>query len=287
VFNQSGNVALISVVPKSSPTSADTVDLVSEIRDRGPALKDDTAAELMVTGTTALNIDASNKLSGALIPYLGVVVGLALILLLLVFRSILVPLKAALGFLLSVLATLGVVVAVFQWGWLADVFGVDQTSPIVSVLPIFMIGVVFGLAMDYEVFLVTRMREEYVHGAEPTEAVIAGFRHSARVVTAAAVIMISVFAGFLLDDVALIKSIGLGLAAAVLFDAFVVRMTIVPAVMTLLGRRAWALPGWLDRALPNVDVEGERLRHLLAENPDDGSTGPDKAPVSSGATGKS
>ncbi len=287
VFNRSGDVALISVVPKSSPTSAATVDLVSEIRDRGPALKDDTGAELMVTGTTALNIDASDKLSGALIPYLGVVVGLALILLLLVFRSILVPLKAALGFLLSVLATLGVVVAVFQWGWLADLFGVDQTSPIVSVLPIFMIGVVFGLAMDYEVFLVTRMREEYVHGAEPTEAVIAGFRHSARVVTAAAVIMISVFAGFLLDDVALIKSIGLGLAAAVLFDAFVVRMTLVPAIMTLLGRRAWALPGWLDRALPNVDVEGERLRHLLAETPDDGSTGPDKAPVSSGATGRS
>jgi RND superfamily putative drug exporter len=287
VFNQSGDVALISVVPKSSPSSAATVDLVSEIRDRGPALKDDTGAELLVTGTTALNIDASNKLSGALIPYLGVVVGLALVLLLLVFRSILVPLKAALGFLLSVLATLGVVVAVFQWGWLADLFGVNQTSPIVSVLPIFMIGVVFGLAMDYEVFLVTRMREAYVHGAEPTEAVIAGFRHSARVVTAAAVIMISVFAGFLLDDVALIKSIGLGLAAAVLFDAFVVRMTIVPAVMTLLGRRAWALPGWLDRKLPNVDVEGERLRHLLAETPDDGSTGPDRAPVSPVSTGKS
>ena len=287
VFNQNGDVALISVVPKSSPSSAATVDLVSEIRDRGPALKDDTGAELMVTGTTALNIDASNKLSSALIPYLGVVVGLALVLLLLVFRSILVPLKAALGFLLSVLATLGVVVAVFQWGWLADLFGVDQTSPIVSLLPIFMIGVVFGLAMDYEVFLVTRMREAYVHGAEPTEAVIAGFRHSARVVTAAAVIMISVFAGFLLDDVALIKSIGLGLAAAVLFDAFVVRMTIVPAVMTLLGRRAWALPGWLDRRLPNVDVEGERLRHLLAETPDDGSTGPDRAPVSPVGTGKS
>ncbi|WP_406463899.1 MMPL family transporter [Streptomyces sp. NBC_01622] len=286
VFNQNGDVALISVVPKSSPSSQATVDLVSQIRDRGPALKSDTDSELMVTGTTALNIDVSSKLSGALIPYLGVVVGLALVLLLLVFRSILVPLKAALGFLLSVVATLGVVVAVFQWGWLADLFGVDGTSPIVSVLPIFMIGVVFGLAMDYEVFLVTRMREEYVHGAEPTEAVIAGFRHGARVVTAAAVIMISVFAGFLLDDVALIKSIGLGLASAVLFDAFVVRMTIVPAVMALLGRRAWALPARLDRILPNVDVEGERLRHLLAETPDDGSGSPGRAPVSPVATGK-
>ncbi|MGW3935590.1 MMPL family transporter [Streptomyces phaeochromogenes] len=265
-FNETGDVALIRAVPGSSPTSEDTVGLVSDIRDRGAALHDDTGAELMVTGTTALNIDISGKLNDALIPYLCVVVGLALILLMLVFRSILVPLKAAAGFLLSVLATLGVVVAVFQWGWLADVFGVDQTGPIVSVLPIFMVGVVFGLAMDYQVFLVTRMREEYVHGAEPKEAVIAGFRHGARVVTAAAVIMISVFAGFLFSDTALIKSIGLGLAAAVFFDAFVVRMTIVPAVMALLGRRAWALPGRLDRILPNVDVEGEKLRHLLEED---------------------
>ncbi|WP_328846306.1 MMPL family transporter [Streptomyces sp. NBC_00258] len=262
-FNETGDVALIRAVPGSSPTSEDTVGLVSDIRDRGAALHADTGAELMVTGTTALNIDISGKLNDALIPYLCVVVGLALILLMLVFRSILVPLKAAAGFLLSVLATLGVVVAVFQWGWLADVFGVDQTGPIVSVLPIFMVGVVFGLAMDYQVFLVTRMREEYVHGAEPREAVIAGFRHGARVVTAAAIIMISVFAGFLFSDTALIKSIGLGLAVAVFLDAFVVRMTIVPAVMALLGRRAWALPRRLDRILPNVDVEGEKLRHLL------------------------
>ncbi|WP_460345972.1 MMPL family transporter [Actinoallomurus acanthiterrae] len=262
-FNQRGDVAVLSAVPKSAPTSQETKDLVSGIRDRGAGLHKDTGADLMVTGLTAVNIDVSTKLGAALIPYLAVVVGLALILLLLVFRSILVPLKAALGFLLSVVATLGVVVAIFQWGWLSDVFGVDQPAPIVSFLPIFLIGVVFGLAMDYEVFLVTRMREEYVHGAEPTEAVIAGFRHSARVVTAAAVIMISVFAGFILDDVPLIKSIGLGFASAVLFDALVVRMTIVPAVMALLGRRAWALPRWLDRGLPNVDVEGEKLQRML------------------------
>lgn len=267
-FNQAGDVALIRAVPKSSPSGQDTVDLVSAIRDRGTALHADTGAELMVTGTTALNIDISAKLGDALVPYLAVVVGLALVLLLLVFRSVLVPLKAAAGFLLSVLATLGVVVAVFQWGWFAGVLGVDQTAPIVSLLPIFLVGVVFGLAMDYQVFLVTRMREEYVHGAEPTEAVVAGFRHGARVVTAAAIIMISVFAGFLLSDTALIKSIGLGLAVAVLLDAFVVRMTIVPAVMALLGRRAWSLPRWLDRALPDVDVEGEKLRHLLAKAQD-------------------
>ncbi|MGW1714095.1 MMPL family transporter [Streptomyces sp. NPDC002156] len=263
VFNEAGDVALIGAIPKSSPTSQATKDLVADIRDHSDALHKDTGADLMVTGTTAVNIDVSTKLAEAMVPYLAIVVGLALILLLLVFRSILVPLKAALGFLLSVVATLGVLVAVFQWGWLKDVFGVDQTQPIVSVLPILLIGVVFGLAMDYEVFLVTRMREEYVHGAEPTEAIVAGFKHGGRVVTAAAIIMISVFSGFLLDDTALVKSIGLGLASAVLFDAFVVRMTIVPAVMTLLGRRAWALPDWLDRIMPDVDVEGEKLRHAL------------------------
>ncbi|WP_381795873.1 MMPL family transporter [Streptomyces niveus] len=263
VFNQAGDVALITAVPGSSPTSQATVDLVADIRERSTATEDDSGAQVMVTGTTALNIDVSAKLGEAMVPYLAIVVGLALILLLLVFRSLLVPLKAALGFLLSVVATLGVLVAVFQWGWLKDMFGVDETAPIVSLLPILLIGVVFGLAMDYEVFLVSGMREAYVHGASPTEAIITGFRHGARVVTAAAIIMISVFAGFLLDDVALVKSIGMGLAVAVLFDAFVVRMTIVPAVMTLLGDRAWSLPAWLDRILPNVDVEGEKLRHIL------------------------
>ncbi|MFE4606930.1 MMPL family transporter [Streptomyces niveus] len=263
VFNQAGDVALITAVPGSSPTSQATVDLVADIRERSTATEIDSGAQVMVTGTTALNIDVSAKLGEAMVPYLAIVVGLALILLLLVFRSLLVPLKAALGFLLSVVATLGVLVAVFQWGWLKDVFGVDETAPIVSLLPILLIGVVFGLAMDYEVFLVSGMREAYVHGASPTEAIVTGFRHGARVVTAAAIIMISVFAGFLLDDVALVKSIGMGLAVAVLFDAFVVRMTIVPAVMTLLGDRAWSLPAWLDRILPNVDVEGEKLRHIL------------------------
>ena len=280
-FNEAGDVAIIGVVPESSPTSQATKDLVADIRDHSAALQKDTGADLMVTGATAVNIDVSTKLAQALIPYLAIVVGLALILLLLVFRSILIPLKAALGFLLTIASTLGVLVAVFQWGWLADIFGVDQTAPIVSVLPILLIGVVFGLAMDYEVFLVTRMREEYVHGATPTQAVIGGFRHSGRVVTAAAVIMIAVFSGFLLDDAALIKSVGLGLASAVLFDAFVVRMTIVPAVLALLGHRAWALPRWLDRAMPNVDVEGEKLRHTL--DADTTSTAPEPVLAGVGA----
>ncbi|MFB4311335.1 MMPL family transporter [Actinomadura sp. GTD37] len=184
-------------------------------------------------------------------------------LLLLVFRSLLVPLKATLGFLLTVAATFGAVVAVFQWGWLAGLLGVAETGPIMSMMPIFLIGVVFGLAMDYQVFLVTRMREEHVHGASPTEAVVTGFRHGARVVAAAAVIMIAVFAGFIAAAEPMIKMMGFALAAGVAFDAFVVRMTIVPAVMALSGRAAWWLPTWLARAVPNVDVEGERLRHLL------------------------
>jgi RND superfamily putative drug exporter len=211
-----------------------------------------------------MNVDVSQKLNDALVPYLALVVGLAFLLLMVVFRSVLVPLKAALGFLLSVVAALGAVVAVFQWGWLSSVFGVEQTGPIMSMMPIFMVGVVFGLAMDYEVFLVTRMREAFVHGERPGEAVVTGFRHGARVVTAAAVIMISVFAGFIGSSDSMIKMIGFGLAIAVFFDAFLVRMAVVPAVLALLGRSAWWLPRWLQKLLPNVDVEGEGLRTQLA-----------------------
>jgi RND superfamily putative drug exporter len=266
-FNQAGNTALIQVVPASGPSSQATEQLVASIRAQQQSFKDQTGAALAVTGQTAINIDMSAKLGAALLPYLLVVVGLAFILLTLVFRSILVPLKATAGFLLSIAATFGAVVAVFEWGWLAELFGVQQTAPIVSLLPIFLVGVVFGLAMDYEVFLVTRMREEHVHGAAPIEAVVTGFAHGARVVTAAAIIMISVFSGFILSGDALVKSIGFALAAAVLFDAFVVRMTIVPAVMALLGRYAWWLPRWLDRILPDLDVEGEKLRHQLDDRP--------------------
>jgi len=257
--NAAGDTALLTVIPAEGPSSAATENLVHDIRDL-PAV---TGATVGVTGLTAINIDISEKLGDALIPYLAVVVGLAFLLLTLVFRSLLVPLKATAGFLLSMAATFGAVVAVFQWGWLADVLGVEQTGPIISFLPIFLIGIVFGLAMDYQVFLVTRMREEYVHGAEPRQAVVSGFGHGARVVTAAAIIMISVFSGFVLSPESFIKSIGFALGVAVLFDALVVRMTIVPAVMALLGRSAWWLPAWLDRLLPDVDVEGEKLRHQL------------------------
>ncbi|MFB6814057.1 MMPL family transporter [Streptomyces sp. NPDC056347] len=269
-FNKAGDAAMVTVVPKDRPSSVETENVVHAIRDAGQDIKSDTGAELLVTGSTAMNIDFSQKMNDALLPYLALVVGLAFLLLMVVFRSVLVPLKAALGFLLSVVAALGAVVAVYQWGWLGSLFGVEQTGPIMSMMPIFMVGVVFGLAMDYEVFLVTRMREAYVHGEKPGQAVVTGFRHGARVVTAAAVIMMAVFAGFIGSSEQMVKMIGFSLAVAVLFDAFVVRMAIVPAVLALLGHRAWWLPRWLDRLLPNVDVEGEGLRKQLEETPGDG-----------------
>ncbi|MFD8597860.1 MMPL family transporter [Kitasatospora sp. NPDC059646] len=265
VFNPAGDTALVNAVPATGPAEAATTDLVKSIRGEAAALKAGSGATVLVTGTTAMNIDVSQKLSDALLPYLALVVGLAVVLLLLVFRSVLVPLKAALGFLFSVAAALGAVVAIFQWGWLADLIGVDQTGPVMSMMPIFMIGVVFGLAMDYEVFLVTRIREAYVHGESPAEAVVTGFRHNARVVTAAALIMIAVFAGFIGMDEPMIKMMGLGLAAAVAFDAFAVRMALVPAVLALLGRRAWWLPKGLDRVLPDIDVEGSKLQQAAAD----------------------
>ncbi|MFG3022179.1 MMPL family transporter [Streptomyces sp. NPDC048254] len=267
--NKAGDTATITVIPKSKPSSTTTEDLVHAIRDQGTEITADTDAKVLVTGSTAMNIDVSQKLNDALIPYLVLVVGLAFLLLIVVFRSILVPLKAALGFLLSVMAALGAVVAVFQWGWLSRLLGVEETGPVMSMMPIFMVGVVFGLAMDYEVFLVTRMREAYVHGEKPSQAVVTGFKHGARVVTAAAIIMMAVFSGFIGSSESMIKMIGFGLAIAVFFDAFIVRMAIVPAVLALLGKRAWWLPKWLDRLLPNVDVEGEGLRALSDKNADD------------------
>ncbi|CAM5512474.1 MMPL family transporter [Streptomyces canus] len=270
-FNEAGDTAVFSVVPSTAPTDEKTKDLVTAIRGERPGIESETGATYEVTGTTALNIDISEKVQSALVPYLIVVVGLAIVLLLVVFRSLLVPLKAALGFLLSVLASLGAVVVVFQEGHGAGLLGVETTGPIMSLMPIFLVGIVFGLAMDYEVFLLSRMREAYVHGETSHQAVTSGFRHSARVVVAAALIMIAVFAGFIGESDSMIKMIGFGLASAVLLDAFVVRMAIVPAVLALLGDRAWWLPTWLDRILPRVDVEGEALTR--------GAAGPEPAPA--------
>jgi len=247
--------AQVMITPESGAEDKATKDLLSSLRDGQEDLEAETGSEIGITGLTAITTDVSDRLDDALPVYLAVVIGLAFILLMLVFRSILVPLTATFGFLLSVLATLGVTVAVFQEG----AFGILEGQPIVSFMPIFLIGLVFGLAMDYQVFLVTRMREAHVHGMSTREAVVDGFRNSARVVTAAALIMISVFAAFILIDEPIIKSMGFALAIAVLLDAFVVRMALVPALMYMLGEKAWWLPKWLDKILPNVDVEGESL----------------------------
>ncbi|MFI0487615.1 MMPL family transporter [Actinomadura sp. 9N215] len=259
-FDKAGTTAVLSATPATAPTSQETKDLVREIRDGRPALESAAGASFEVTGATALNIDVGVKMQKALIPYLATIVGFAFVLLLLVFRSILVPLKATLGYLLSIAAAFGALVTVFQNGHGGGLFGVEQPGPIMSILPIFLVGISFGLAMDYQVFLVTRIREAHVHGEAPGQAVVTGFRYSGRVVLAASLIMMSVFAGFMTGAGMMIKMVGFGLGAAVLFDAIVVRMVIVPAVLALLGRRAWWLPRRLGRLLPRVDVEGESLR---------------------------
>ncbi|HST38280.1 MAG TPA: MMPL family transporter [Conexibacter sp.] len=258
-LNGAGDTAIISLTPRSGPSTEQTKQLVEDVRDRAPALERELGAEVLVTGQTAVNIDIADRLGGALIPFLAVIVGLAFLLLMIAFRSILVPLTAIGGFLLTIGAAFGALVAIFQKGFAADLFGVAQAAPIISLLPIIVIGILFGLAMDYQVFLVSRMREEHIHGADPTRSVTEGFRHGARVVTAAALIMGAVFAGFILEHDEVIKSVGFALAFGILVDAFVVRMTLIPAVMALLGERAWWLPRWLDRILPRVDIEGTAL----------------------------
>ncbi len=258
--------AIVTVIPESGPSEAATQELVDDIRAAVGDVEQSTGADVLVTGQTALGVDISESLADAFPKYLLVVVGLAFVLLTIVFRSVLVPLKAVLGFLLSVGVALGATVAVFQWGWLADLIGVDTSGPVLFMLPLLLTGILFGLAMDYEVFLVSRMREEYVHGRPAGESVVHGFQYGARVVTAAAAIMIGVFGGFALGDDIIIKSIGFGLAIGVLADAFLVRMTIVPAFMALMGDKMWWMPRWLDRALPNLDIEGESLeRHLAGD----------------------
>lgn len=266
-MNEEGTGAQVLVTPTTGAEDTATESLLQDLRDGQAGVEADTDAQIGVTGLTAITTDVSERLSDALPIYLAVVIGLAFVLLMLVFRSVLVPLTATFGFLMSVLATLGITVAVFQEG----AFGLMEGQPIVSFMPIFLIGLVFGLAMDYQVFLVSRMREAHVHGMSTRDAVVDGFRNSARVVTAAAVIMISVFAAFILIDEPIIKSMGFALAVAVLLDAFVVRMALIPALMYLLGEKAWWLPRWLDRLLPEVDVEGEKLDrpHLRDTSYDD------------------
>ena len=261
--NDDRDVLAFRVQPEGGPAEPSTEALVDRLGAVTGEIGDAHDATLGLTGQTVANIDISEQLADALPIYLVVVVGLSLILLLLVFRSILVPLLATGGFLLSVAAAFGVVVGVYQLGFASGFFGVNEAGPILSFLPILLIGILFGLAMDYQVFLVSSMREEHVHGKDARTAVVTGFNASARVVTAAAIIMVSVFAGFVWAHLTMVRPIGLGLAAGVLVDAFLVRMTLTPAVLSLLGEKAWWLPRWLDRLLPDVDVEGAQLERSL------------------------
>lgn len=263
-----GGTAIFTVIPEEGPDAASTSDLVDTLRASGQTVTGTEGVTLGVTGLTAVNIDISEKLADVMPLYIGIVVALSLIVLLLVFRSVVIPLKATLGFLLSIGATFGVVTAVFQWGWLKDLFGFDTTGPVLSFLPIMVTGILYGLAMDYEMFLVSSMREAYVHGHRGRDAIVHGFDQASRVVVAAAIIMVSVFAGFIFSEDPMIKQFGLALAVGVLVDAFLVRMTLVPALMSVLGEAAWWLPRRLAAVLPNLDVEGDQLKRHLRSQPE-------------------
>ncbi|RYZ32259.1 MAG: MMPL family transporter, partial [Propionibacteriaceae bacterium] len=280
--NEDADTGIIQVIPDGAPDSETTKQLVRDIRALEPHFQQEYGVATAVTGFTAVGIDISDRLGAALVPFGILVVGLSLVLLTMVFRSVAVPVKATVGFLLSVGAAFGATAMVFEYGWLGSVFNVEQTAPVISFLPILLMGILFGLAMDYEVFLVSRMREEYVHqvarAGAPSRAIARaavenGFVASSRVVVAAAVIMLSVFGAFVPEGDGPIKTIGFGLAVGVFVDAFVVRMTLVPAVLTLLGTKAWWLPRWIDRRLPSFDVEGEGLAHQVSlerwPSPDD------------------
>lgn len=261
--NSTGDTGIAQVVPTGAPDSVETQQLVATLRSMHDHFEREYGIDLAVTGYTAAGIDISAQLGAALLPFALLVVGLSLVLLTMVFRSIVVPVTAALGYLLSIGAAFGVTSLVFQSGLFAGPLHVAHIGSVISFMPIILMGVLFGLAMDYEVFLASRIREQYVHGDSPRDAVHNGFVGSARVVTAAAVIMFAVFAAFIPEGDASIQPIAVGLAVGVAIDAFVVRMTLIPAVLVLFGRAAWWIPRALDRALPRFDIEGEGLQAEL------------------------
>lgn len=276
--NETADTGIVQIIPETAPDDPATSDLVRELRSHHDEWLDEYGIDLKVTGFTAVAIDISDQLGSALLPFGIFVIGLSLILLAIVFRSIWVPVTAAIGYLLSIAAAFGVVAAVFEWGWFADALHVARTGPIISFMPIVLMGVLFGLAMDYQVFLVSRMREDFVHAAgsgraAAVEAVRSGFAGTARVVTAAALIMFAVFVAFVPEGDSSLKPIALGLAAGIAIDAFLVRMTLIPAVMAILGDRAWRIPRWMQRILPHVDIEGEAVERerALEAWPGDGS----------------
>lgn len=263
VTTQNG-ISLIKLIPESGPSDPATATLVHTIRDDRAAIEGRTGAHILVGGTTASNIDVSAKLSAALPIFLVVVVGLAFILLTFAFRTILVPVTSILGFLLSMAAALGAQVAIFQWGWGQHLFGITPAETI-SFLPIIMLAIIFGLSSDYEVFVVSRIKEEHTRNGDARRAVQRGTGLSARVVTAAALIMFSIFVAFMFTSDPTIKAIGFSFAAGVFLDAFVVRLTLIPAIMAIIGSRIWYHPQWFGRHVPDPDIEGQRLEHKLIE----------------------
>jgi RND superfamily putative drug exporter len=255
VLNEAGDTAIITFLSGTSPQDNATDDLVHRVRDEARPLLEQNGANFLLTGGVASNVDSGDRITERM-PYLFIgVIGLSFLLLMVVFRSVLVALKAAVMNLLSIGAAYGVVVAVFQWGWGADLIGV-QEGPVETFLPMMLFAILFGLSMDYEVFLISRIREEYVNGNDNATAVAYGLTATARVITAAAAIMVAVFGSFILGADRIIKEFGLGLAVAILVDATIVRLFLVPATMELLGERNWWMPKWLDRILPHVNVEG-------------------------------
>ncbi len=258
--NEAGDAATLAVIPKTSPQDARTSELVERLRGEVlPRAVAGSGVQVYVGGATATFEDLADKIASRLPIFIALVVGLSVLLLMAVFRSLWVPLVSAAFNLLSIAAAYGVVVAVFQWGWGASLLGVDGEVPIVSFVPLFMFALLFGLSMDYNVFLQSRIREEYQRGLGPKESVVVGLSRVARIILAAGAIMTAVFLGFVTDPDVVVKTIGLGLASAILIDVLVVRMVVAPAVMALLGDRAWGLPGWLDRLLPRLSLEGEDL----------------------------
>jgi RND superfamily putative drug exporter len=269
-------VAVINVFPKTAPQDAATSTLLTRLRNSViPPIERSTKTAVYVGGTTALFADFSSLLSSKLPLFIGAVVLISALLLLLVFRSLFVAVKAIAMNLLSVAAAFGVVVAIFQWGWLGGVIGISTTSPIAAFLPVMVFAIVFGLSMDYEVFLVSRIHERWTLTRNNTRAVSEGLTLTGRVVTAAAAIMVFVFLSFVLGEERIIKEFGLSLASAVFLDALVVRCMLLPATLNLLGAATWRLPGWLDRALPRVNIEGTTITTADVSRPaEDARPGP-------------
>ncbi len=254
------NYALLSVIPEEGPNAVSTNDLVYDLRDYNKQAQDNYDFNTEISGQSVINIDMSKKLNDAIPVFAGVIVALAFVLLMFVFRSIIIPLKAVLGFVLSLAATLGFTTLVMQEGFLSGLFGVSATGPILAFLPVITIGLLFGLAIDYELFLMSRIHEEYSKTGDNEHSIKVGVKESGPVIVAAALIMFSVFIAFVFQDDITVKAMGISLGFGVLFDAFIVRMTLIPALTKLFGRASWYLPKWLDRILPKIDVEGHGLQ---------------------------